>query len=161
MGHRQLIRSNQEVALMKTLAIRLEEDQHAQLGMIAQLEELTVTDAIRQAIEQWIEARRSNPQLQARAEAVLADIDRDAATRRDAIATLLGQHRHRLRHRPSAGEVQEAPRVPKPLWARRNRPTPGTSEEMRGNSCGSASALPQEAPPPNYKRMVNNYCVQL
>jgi ferric-dicitrate binding protein FerR (iron transport regulator) len=75
---------------MKTLAIRLEEDQHAQLGMIAQLEELTVTDAIRQAIEQWIEARRSNPQLQARAEAVLADIDRDAATRRDAIATLLG-----------------------------------------------------------------------
>jgi hypothetical protein len=75
---------------MKTLAIRLEEDQHAQLGMIAQLEELTVTDAIRQAIEQWIETRRSNPQLQARAEAVLADIDRDAATRRDAIATLLG-----------------------------------------------------------------------
>jgi ferric-dicitrate binding protein FerR (iron transport regulator) len=74
---------------MKTLAIRLEEEQHAQLGMIAQLEELTVTDAIRQAIEQWIEARRSNPQLQARAEAVLADIDRDAASRRDAIASLL------------------------------------------------------------------------
>jgi ferric-dicitrate binding protein FerR (iron transport regulator) len=75
---------------VKTLAIRLEEEQHAQLGMIAQLEELTVTDAIRQAIEQWIEARRTNPQLQARAEAVLADIDRDAATRRDAIASLLG-----------------------------------------------------------------------
>jgi ferric-dicitrate binding protein FerR (iron transport regulator) len=75
---------------MKTLAIRLEEEQHAQLGMIAQLEELTVTDAIRQAIEQWIEARRSNPQLQARAEAVLADIDRDAATRREAVASLLG-----------------------------------------------------------------------
>jgi ferric-dicitrate binding protein FerR (iron transport regulator) len=74
---------------VKTLAIRLEEDQHAQLSMIAQLEELTVTDAIRQAIEQWIEARRSNPQLQARAEAVLADIDRDAASRRDAIASLL------------------------------------------------------------------------
>ena len=75
---------------MKTLAIRLEEDQHAQLGMIAQLEELTVTDAIRQAIEQWIESRRSHPQLQARAEAVLADIDRDAATRREAVASLLG-----------------------------------------------------------------------
>jgi hypothetical protein len=75
---------------MKTLAIRLEEEQHAQLGMIAQLEELTVTDAIRQAIDQWIEARRSNPQLQARAEAVLADIDRDAATRREAVNSLLG-----------------------------------------------------------------------
>jgi hypothetical protein len=75
---------------VKTLAIRLEEDQHAQLSMIAKLEELTVTDAIRQAIEQWIESKRSNPQLQARAAAVLADIDRDAATRRDAIAALVG-----------------------------------------------------------------------
>jgi ferric-dicitrate binding protein FerR (iron transport regulator) len=88
---------------MKTLAIRLEEDQHAQLGMIAQLEELTVTDAIRQAIDQWIEARRSNPQLQARAEAVLADIDRDAATRRDAIATLLGSKAPAKRRGGSAG----------------------------------------------------------
>jgi hypothetical protein len=75
---------------MKTMAIRLEEDQHAQLTMIAQLEELTVTDAIRQAIDQWVEARRSNPQLQQRAEAVLAEIERDASTRRGAIAALLG-----------------------------------------------------------------------
>jgi hypothetical protein len=72
------------------MAIRLDDDQHAQLGMIAKLEELTVTDAIRQAIDQWIESRRSNPELQARAEAVLDDIDRDAATRRGAIAALLG-----------------------------------------------------------------------
>jgi hypothetical protein len=63
---------------MKTLAIRLEEEQHAQLGMIAKLEELTVTDAIRQAIDQWIELKRSNPELQARAETVLADIEQEA-----------------------------------------------------------------------------------
>ena len=74
----------------KTLAIRLESGQHAQLTMIAQLEELTMTDAIRQAIDQWIETRRNNPQLQERAEAVLADIERDAASRRGAIA---GQRR--------------------------------------------------------------------
>ena len=74
---------------MKTLAIRLEEEQHAQLGMIAKLEELTVTDAIRQAIDEWIETKRSNPELQQRAEAVLADIERDAATRRGAISALL------------------------------------------------------------------------
>jgi hypothetical protein len=75
---------------VKTMAIRLDDDQHAQLGMIAKLEELTVTDAIRQAIDQWIESRRSNPELQERAEAVLEDIERDAATRRGAIAALLG-----------------------------------------------------------------------
>src|ERR1700689_4567899 len=75
---------------MKTMAIRLEEDQHAQLSMIAQLEELTVTDAIRQAIDQWVESKRSNPQLQQRAEAVLDAIEQEAATRRGAIAALLG-----------------------------------------------------------------------
>jgi hypothetical protein len=74
---------------MKTLAIRLEEEQHAQLGMIAKLEELTVTDAIRQAIDQWIESKRSNPELQARAQAVLADVEQEAATRRGAINALL------------------------------------------------------------------------
>lgn len=79
-----------EEAARKTLAIRLEAQQHAQLTMIAQLEQLTVTDAIRQAIDQWIDTKRSNPQLQQRAEAVLADIEREADTRRGAIAALIG-----------------------------------------------------------------------
>ena len=52
---------------MKTLAIRLEDDLHAQLTMVAQLGELTITDAIRQAIDQWIETKRSQPELAARA----------------------------------------------------------------------------------------------
>jgi predicted transcriptional regulator len=75
---------------MKTLAIRLDDDLHAQLSVIAQLSELTVTDAIRQAIEQWIESKRSAPELTSRAESVLDDIERDAAQRRSAIATLFG-----------------------------------------------------------------------
>ena len=75
---------------MKTLAIRLEEDQHAQLSMIAQLEGLTMIDAIRQAIDQWIGERKNQPELRERAEAVLADIEHEAATRRGAIAALLG-----------------------------------------------------------------------
>jgi hypothetical protein len=74
---------------MKTLAIRLEEEQHAQLTVIAQLEEVTVTDAIRQAIETWINERRNNPQLKARAETVLAAIEKEATTRKGAIAALL------------------------------------------------------------------------
>jgi hypothetical protein len=88
---------------MKTLAIRLEEDQHAQLGLIAKLEELTVTDAIRQAIDQWIESKRANPELQRRAEAILADIDREAATRRGAIAALMGDESTTTTRRPAGG----------------------------------------------------------
>jgi len=75
---------------VRTLAIRIEDELHAQLGMIAKLEELTLTDALLQAIDQWIRERRNNPELQARAAAVIADLDREAATRRGAIEALLG-----------------------------------------------------------------------
>ena len=75
---------------MRTLAIRLEDEEHAQLQMIAKLEDLSLTDALRQAIDLWISERRNNPELQARAAAILADIDRDATNRRNAIEDLLG-----------------------------------------------------------------------
>jgi predicted transcriptional regulator len=75
---------------VKTLAIRLDDDLHAQLSVVAQLSELTITDAIRQSIEEWVEAKRSQPEVTARAQSVLDDIERDAAQRRSAIATLFG-----------------------------------------------------------------------
>ena len=79
-----------EGSARRTLAVRLEVTQHAQLAMIAQLEQLTITEAIRQAIDQWIEVRRGNPELLKRAEAVLQDIEREAASRKGALSSLLG-----------------------------------------------------------------------
>ena len=73
---------------MKTLAIRLEDEPHAQLTVLAQLEDISVTDFIRQAIEAHVQAKKEQPELAARAEQVLADIDAEAANRRSAIATL-------------------------------------------------------------------------
>jgi len=99
-------------ATRKTLAVRLEADQHAQLTLIAQLEELTVTDAIRQAIDDWIDVRRTNPQLQERAQAVLDDIERDAATKRGALAALLGgesEDKSSTRRRKSRADGEESP----------------------------------------------------
>lgn len=75
---------------MKTMAIRLEDDTHAQLSIVAQLEGTSLADVIRQAIEAHLEAKRSQPELMSRAESVLADIDAEAAQRRSAIATLFG-----------------------------------------------------------------------
>jgi predicted transcriptional regulator len=75
---------------MKTMAIRLEDDTHAQLSILAQLETTSVADVIRQAIEAHLVAKRSQPELMSRAESVLADIDAEAAQRRSAIATLFG-----------------------------------------------------------------------
>lgn len=76
---------------VKTLAIRLEPDTHAQLSLIAQLRGSTITDEIRQAIATHIEATKALPELAAQADTVLEDIEREAAARRDAIATLFGQ----------------------------------------------------------------------
>jgi predicted DNA-binding protein len=73
---------------MKTLAIRLDDEQHAQLSVLAQLEGITVTEFIRSAIDARLEAVRNQPEIAAKADQVLAEIDAEAATRRGAIAGL-------------------------------------------------------------------------
>jgi predicted transcriptional regulator len=73
---------------MKTMAIRLDEPLHAQLTVIAQLQGLTATDVIRQAIADYLAARRQDPTLAEKAVAIVEAIDEEAASRRDAIATL-------------------------------------------------------------------------
>src|SRR5712691_11409649 len=76
---------------MKTLAIRLEEELHARLSVLAQLEGITLTDAIRQAIESYVEQQRSETDLTARAGQALEEIEREASARREAIQSLLGE----------------------------------------------------------------------
>ena len=79
-----------EVQGHKTLAIRLDTQLHARLSVIAQLSGHSLTDEIRLAIERHIEAVRSDTGLTAKADAVLDEIEREAAARREAIATLFG-----------------------------------------------------------------------
>jgi hypothetical protein len=73
---------------VKPLAVRLNESTRTQLDIIAQLNDRTVTDEIRLAIESWIDKTKSDPSVQRRAEEVRADIERQAATKRDAIAAI-------------------------------------------------------------------------
>lgn len=75
---------------MKTMAIRLQDDVHAQLSVVAQLDETTVADEIRQAIEGHLARKRAEGGLADRASQALADIERDATARRDAIQALFG-----------------------------------------------------------------------
>lgn len=75
---------------VKTLAIRLEPELHAQLSLIAQLRGSTITDEIRTAIEAHISATKASQDLASKADSVLADIEREATARRQAIATLFG-----------------------------------------------------------------------
>jgi predicted DNA-binding protein len=73
----------------KTLAIRLSDELHAQLVLIAGLEGTSLTDAIRTAIEELIERRRADGQLAVQAAKALEEMDQEAATRRQALQALL------------------------------------------------------------------------
>ena len=98
---------------VKTLAIRLEAESHAQLSLIAQLRGSTITDEIRAAIEAHIASAKTAPELADKANSALATIEREALARRQAIATLFGDDQPappvtgsvRIRGRkPAAGE---------------------------------------------------------
>jgi predicted DNA-binding protein len=105
---------------VKTLAIRLEPVDHTQLSLIAQLRGTTITDEIRTAIEAHIEAAKTTPELAAQADSVLADIAREAAARRQAIATLFGDEK-------PVGESADGPATAPPRRSKK----PAGSEEVQ------------------------------
>lgn len=53
---------------MRTLAVRITDDLRAQLDLIAQLNDRSVTEEIRLALEDWIERNKSDPLQLAQAE---------------------------------------------------------------------------------------------
>jgi hypothetical protein len=73
---------------LRTLAVRITEDLRAQLDIIAQLTGRSATEEIRLALEHWIERTKSDPEVLRKAQAVRAEIERDAQTRRNAIAAI-------------------------------------------------------------------------
>lgn len=75
---------------MKTLAIRLEDEQHARLSILSKLAEVSLTDAIRDAIEAHLAKLAADPEIAAKAEVLAAEIDREAAEQRSAITALFG-----------------------------------------------------------------------
>jgi predicted transcriptional regulator len=72
----------------KTLAIRLDDDVHAQLQVIARLQDTSIAAEIAQAIDAHLQAKRSDPELSSRAASVLEDIEAESRQRQDAIASL-------------------------------------------------------------------------
>jgi predicted DNA-binding protein len=119
---------------VKTLAIRLEPDLHAQLSLIAQLRGATITDEIKAALEAHIKAAKTMPELSGRAEAVLADIERDATARRAAIATLFGTTE------PEPAATAAAETTPPTGELEPSAPQPGSGSRSRGRRGGPEDA---------------------
>ncbi|MGH2554567.1 MAG: hypothetical protein ACRDHO_02470 [Actinomycetota bacterium] len=76
---------------MKTMAIRVEEELHAQFVILAQLDGVPLTEELRLALEGHVARRRSEKGFAEKAQSVLEDIDRDARARRDAIQALFAE----------------------------------------------------------------------
>lgn len=83
--------STPDTGSVKTLAIRLSPDVHQQLVIIASLRGSNITEEIRTAIEAHIASVKASTDLASKADGVLEEIEREAAERRAAIASLFGE----------------------------------------------------------------------
>lgn len=86
---------------IRPLSVRMRDSVRAQLDVLAQLNNRSVTEETRLALEHWVEKAKTDPSLKERADRVRAEIDReveqkrrsaerDAQHRRQAIAAVLG-----------------------------------------------------------------------
>lgn len=75
---------------IRPLSVRITDGLRAQLEVFAQLNDRSVTEEIRLALEAWVETSKSDPKVLARAETVRAEIEREAETKRSAIAAIFG-----------------------------------------------------------------------
>lgn len=75
---------------VKTLGIRLPDELHTQFVLVAQLDGLNLTDAVKRAVELYVDSKRGEGDFAERATAALEEIEREAAGRRAAIQELFG-----------------------------------------------------------------------
>ena len=76
---------------VKTFAVRVPDDLHAQFVLIAGLEDLTLNDAGGLAIQMLVDAKRGDGDFSARAAEALAEIERESEARRNAIRALFSE----------------------------------------------------------------------
>ena len=75
---------------IRLLSVRITDGLRAQLEVIAQLNDRSVTEEIRLALEAWVETSKSDPKVLQRAETVRAEIEREAKTKQSAIEAIFG-----------------------------------------------------------------------
>ncbi len=75
---------------VKTLGVKLDDALHSQFSLVAALDELSLGDAVIRAVALYVKSKQAEPDFAAKAKAKLDEIEREAATRRDAIQALFG-----------------------------------------------------------------------
>jgi hypothetical protein len=67
---------------VRTLAVRVSPDFHAQLSMVAQVDEVSLTDLMMTALQGHVAARRDAPDFKEKVQAALADAEAQMARTR-------------------------------------------------------------------------------
>ena len=75
---------------VKTLGIRFEADIHADMALIASLRGTSFQAEVLEACRTHVASVKASPELASKADDALADIEREAAARREAFARLFG-----------------------------------------------------------------------
>lgn len=112
---------------VKTRAVSLPDELHAQITLVAKLDGVSWQDAVRQAVEEYVARKRDEGDLAARAAEALAEIERDAAARRDALTALFGPGALTAvpdLAEPATPEAEAAPEVPMADPTGEHAPTP-------------------------------------
>src|SRR5690348_1316381 len=73
--------------VQRTLAVRVSPDYHAQLSMVAQVDEMSLTDLMMKALDQYMASRRDSQDFKAKVQKALEDAEAQMARTR---AILLG-----------------------------------------------------------------------
>jgi hypothetical protein len=73
------------------LGVKLDDQLHAQFSLVAQLDGLSLNDAVKAAVRLYVETKQGEPDFAARAQAALEEIERETAARRGAIQALFGK----------------------------------------------------------------------
>ena len=71
----------------RTIALRVSPDYHAQLTLVAQVDEITLVDLMQRALDKYMAERRAAPDFQDKVQAALAEAEAQMARTR---AMLLG-----------------------------------------------------------------------
>jgi hypothetical protein len=106
----------------KTLAVRLPDELHAQLVLIAGLGGLSLNDAIREAIQELVDRKRGDGDLAVQASKALEEMEAEAAMRRQALQALLGPN-STADSAPASAAVDPQPADPPRARGRRSEAT--------------------------------------
>jgi hypothetical protein len=75
---------------VKTLGVKLQDALHAQFSLVAQLDDVSLGEAVIRAVEYYVQAKRAESDFAERAKQALEEIEKEAAARRGAIQGLFG-----------------------------------------------------------------------